>query len=102
MTPGRRSSATYRPKRDRREVTIAVLTGVAILLFTAIMVWALGPHDSGSSTPSTTTPTTVAGSSAPSASTDTTATTAPSASTDTAGTTTPTTGAATTVPTSGG
>jgi len=101
MTPGRRSSATYRPKRDRREVTIAVLTGVAILLFTAIMVWALGPHDSGSSTPSTTTPTTLAGSTAPGASTDTTGTTTP-ASSETAGTTTPTTGAATTVPTSGG
>jgi hypothetical protein len=101
MTPGRRSSATYRPKRDRREVTIAVLTGVAILLFTAIMVWALGPHDSGSSTPSTTTPTTLAGSTVPGASTDTTGTTTP-ASSDTAGTTTPTTGAATTVPTSGG
>jgi hypothetical protein len=56
MSPSRRSSTGYRPKRDRREVTIAVATGVAIVLFTVLMVWILGPHDSGgSNSPSTTT-----------------------------------------------
>jgi len=55
MSPSRRSASTYRPRRDRREVTIAVLTGVAILVFTAVMVWVLGPHDNGGSSPSTTT-----------------------------------------------
>ena len=56
MSPSRRPSTGYRPKRDRREVTIAVATGVAIGLFTVLMVWILGPHDSGSSySPSTTT-----------------------------------------------
>jgi hypothetical protein len=61
MSPSRRSPGTYRPKRDRREVTIAVATGVAIVLFTVLMVWILGPHDSGGdSSPSTTTAPTVA------------------------------------------
>jgi hypothetical protein len=56
MSPSRRTSSTYRHKRDRREVTIAVLTGVAIVVFTALMVWVLGPHDdSGGGSPSTTT-----------------------------------------------
>ena len=56
MSPSRRKGTTYRPKRDRREVTTAVLTGLAIIVFTAVMVWVLGPHDSGSdSSPTTTT-----------------------------------------------
>ena len=86
MSPSRRSSTGYRPKRDRREVTIAVATGVGIVLFTVLMVWILGPHDSGSSNSPTTT-------------------TAPAATTTTApgsGVTTPSTAAATTTTPAGG
>jgi len=85
MSPSRRTT-TYRPRRDRREVTIAVLVGAGILIFTALMVWVLGPHDSGSSNSPTTT-------------------TAPAATTTTApgsGVTTPSTAAATTTTPAGG
>ena len=85
MSPSRRTT-TYRPRRDRREVTIAVLVGAGILIFTALMVWVLGPHDSGSSNSPTTT-------------------TVPAATTTTApgsGVTTPSTAAATTTTPAGG
>ena len=85
MSPSRRTT-TYRPRRDRREVTIAVLVGAGILIFTALRVWVLGPHDSGSSNSPTTT-------------------TAPAATTTTApgsGVTTPSTAAATTTTPAGG
>jgi ABC-type uncharacterized transport system permease subunit len=54
MSPDRRR--TYRPPRDRREVLIAAAAVAAILAFTAVMVWVLGPHPSGSSSPSSPAP----------------------------------------------
>ena len=86
MSPSRRTT-TYRPRRDRREVTIAVLVGAGILIFTALMVWVLGPHDSGSSNSPTTTTVPAAA----------TTTTTPGSSA-----TTPTTAAATTTTPAGG
>jgi hypothetical protein len=78
MSPSRRKGATYRPKRDRREVMTAVLTGVAIIVFTAVMVWVLGPHDSGSdSSPTTTTVPAAATTTAPAAPDATTTAPAP-------------------------
>jgi hypothetical protein len=55
MSPDRRH--TYHAPRDRREVVIAVAASAAIVVFTAVMIWILGPHDSGtSSTPTITAP----------------------------------------------
>jgi hypothetical protein len=97
MSPSRRSSTTYRPKRDRREVTIAVATGVAIVLFTALMVWVLGPHDSGSSGGGSSTTTT-----APSAATTAPGTSATTTPASTPATTPTTAGAPTTSAPAGG
>ena len=77
MSPSRRKGATYRPKRDRREVMTAVLTGVAIIVFTAVMVWVLGPHDSSDSSPTTTTVPAAATTTAPAAPDATTTAPAP-------------------------
>jgi hypothetical protein len=49
MSPDRRH--TYRPPRSRREVLIATAAVTAVLAFTVVMVWVLGPHPSGSSNP---------------------------------------------------
>ncbi len=56
MTPshrrggGRGRNPDYRPPRSRREHVTAVLGVLAVLAFTVLMVWVLGPHpDSGSS-----------------------------------------------------
>ena len=77
MSPPRRRS-TYKPRRDRREVAIAVASSLAILVVTALLVWVLRPNkDLGSSPAPATT-------SAPTSSTgvtDTTTTTAPVATT---------------------
>jgi predicted metal-binding membrane protein len=49
MTPSRSRAPGYRPPRARRELVTAVLGVLAVVAFTAIMVWVLGPHpDSGS------------------------------------------------------
>jgi len=56
MSPPRRRS-TYRPRRDRREVAIAVMSSVAIIVVTAVLVWVLRPNkDLGSSPTETTSP----------------------------------------------
>jgi hypothetical protein len=47
MTPTRRTP--YRRPRDRREVVIAAAASGALVAFTVVMVWVLGPHSSGSS-----------------------------------------------------
>ena len=59
MSPPRRRGS-YKPPRNRREVTIAVLSSVAIVVVTAVLLWVLRPNkDSGSEPilPATTLPT---------------------------------------------
>ncbi len=47
MSPPRRRS-TYKAPRNRREVTVAVLSSLAIIVVTAVLVWVLRPNkDSG-------------------------------------------------------
>jgi hypothetical protein len=49
MSPPRRRG-TYKPPRNRRELTIAVLSSVAIVVVTAVLIWVLRPNkDLGSS-----------------------------------------------------
>jgi hypothetical protein len=57
---GRRSG--WKPPRDRREVLVAVLSSLAVIVVTASLVWFLRPNrDSGSSpTTQTVAPTTTA------------------------------------------
>jgi hypothetical protein len=71
MSPGRRRS-TYKAPRDRREVTIAVLSSLAIVVVTATLLWVLRPNKDSGSTPAPVATTTPAGA---------TSTTGPSATT---------------------
>lgn len=91
MSP-RKRRGTYRPPRPRREVVTAVVAGAAVILFTGIMVFVLGPHTTSPSTPITTT--TVPGSSG--------ATTPSSAVTSAPATSTPATTGSTSTTTPGG
>lgn len=50
MTPDR--ARTYRPRRDRREVVVAVLAVAAILLVTGGLLALFAPHDGTDSVPS--------------------------------------------------
>ncbi len=65
MSPQRKGSkrgSGWKPPRDRREIVIAVLASLAVVVVTAALVWFLRPNrDSGSTTSDTTvtTPTTV-------------------------------------------
>ena len=66
MSPQRKGSkrgSGWKPPRDRREIVIAVLASLAVVVVTAALVWFLRPNrDSGSTTTSDTTvtsPTTV-------------------------------------------
>jgi len=72
MSPQREGRRTgWKPPRDRREVVVAVLVALGVVVVTVALVWFLRPNqDSGSST-SDTTPAT-------SAVSDTTTTVAPS------------------------
>ena len=69
MTPQRRGSkrgTRWKPPRDRREVVVAVLASLALILVTASLVWFLRPNRDSGSTPTpepATTPTTAAGAS---------------------------------------
>ena len=66
MSPQRKGSkrgSGWKPPRDRREIVIAVLASLAVIVVTAALVWFLRPNrDSGSTTSDTTvtTPTTAA------------------------------------------
>jgi hypothetical protein len=91
MSPQRRGSkrgSDWKPPRDRRELAIAVLASLAVVVVTAALVWFLRPNrDSGSSSSDVTpTPTSVA---APT-------TTLPTTSVPPDGTVTPTTAPAAT------
>ena len=59
MSPPRKRS-TYKPRRDRREVAIAVVASLLIVVVTFTLIWVLRPNkDLGSSeTPAITTPVT--------------------------------------------
>lgn len=94
MTPTRRHPDAFRVGPGRREITVAVLAALGVLVFTGVMLWALGPHDGGgdsspSPTPTIQTTPTTAPTSAPTGDTaatstpagDTTATSAPTATT---------------------
>ncbi len=49
MSPPKRRG-TYKPPRNRRELTIAVLSSLAIIVVTAVLIWVLRPNkDLGSS-----------------------------------------------------
>jgi hypothetical protein len=83
MSP-RKRRGTYHPPRPRREVITAVLATTAVVLFTGIMVFVLGPHTSSSGTSVTTTTVPPAAGSSPPSSTATTSpapTSSPSTST---------------------
>ena len=90
MSPPKRRG-TYKPPRNRRELTIAVLSSLAIIVVTAVLIWVLRPNkDLGSSpapvttsAPVTTAPTTTV------APTDTTAAPADTTPSDTTPETTP-------------
>jgi hypothetical protein len=72
MSPKRRGD--WKPPRDRREVVLAVLASVAVVIVTATLVWFLRPNrGSGSSAPESTvaTSTTAAGATTTSAPTTT-------------------------------
>lgn len=55
MSPPRRRS-TYKAPRNRRELTIAVLSSLAIIVATAVLVWVLRPNKDSGAEPITTTP----------------------------------------------
>ena len=80
---GSKRGSGWKPPRDRRELVIAVLASLAVIVVTASLVWFLRPNrDSGSSdVPLTPTPTTVAAGASTTLPTDTTVapTTAPAA-----------------------
>jgi hypothetical protein len=67
MSPQRRGSkrgSDWKPPRDRREIAIAVLASLAVVVVTAALVWFLRPNRDSGSTPTSetvTTPTSVAG-----------------------------------------
>ena len=81
MSPARSRTGAYRPPRQRREVALAVLGVLAVLVVTGVLIWVLAPEDQ-STTPSTPTVT------VPTSTGDTSVTTTP----------VPTTTASTTVP----
>ena len=55
MSPPRRRS-TYKAPRNRRELTVAVLSSLAIIVVTAVLVWVLRPNQDSGTQPITTTP----------------------------------------------
>ena len=86
MSPQRKGSkrgSGWKPPRDRREIVIAVLASLAVIVVTATLVWFLRPNrDSGSTVDTTVTAptTTVAGATTSSPTATTVApTTAPAA-----------------------
>jgi len=51
LSPPRRRPGSYRPPRDRREVLVAVLCALAVLVVTVVLLFVLRPRDEGSDTP---------------------------------------------------
>ncbi len=50
MSPPKRRGA-YKPPRNRRELTIAVLSSLAIIVVTAVLIWVLRPNKDLGTTP---------------------------------------------------
>jgi hypothetical protein len=48
---GRRRPGTYRPPRDRREVAVAVLCALGVLVATVVLLFVLRPRDDSTGTP---------------------------------------------------
>jgi hypothetical protein len=58
---GAKRGRGWKPPRDRKEIVVAVLASLAVVVVTAALIWFLRPNrDSGSTTTSDTTATTVA------------------------------------------
>jgi hypothetical protein len=52
MSPGpRRRPGAYRPPRDRREIAVAVLAALGVLVVTAALLFVLRPRDESSDVP---------------------------------------------------
>jgi hypothetical protein len=49
--PSRRRPGTYRPPRDRREIVVAVLAALGVLVVTGALLFALRPRDESSDVP---------------------------------------------------
>jgi len=57
MSPGpRRRPGTYRPPRDRREIAVAVLAALGVLVVTVALLFVLRPRDESSDVPPVTAP----------------------------------------------
>ena len=57
MSPApRRRPGTYRPPRDRREIAVAVLAALSVLVATVALLFVLRPRDESSDVPPVTAP----------------------------------------------
>jgi hypothetical protein len=81
MSRGRRTP--YKPPRNRREVTIAVLSSLAIVVVTATLLWVLRPNQDSGSAPTPVATTAPAGATSTSAPATTAAPTESTAPADT-------------------
>jgi len=54
--PARRRTGAYRPPRDRREIAVAVLCSLGVLVLTAALLFVLRPRDDSDDVPPVTTP----------------------------------------------
>ena len=72
MSPPKRRG-TYKPPRNRRELTIAVLSSLAIIVVTAVLIWVLRPNKDLGTSPAPVATTTVTAAPTTPVPTDTTA-----------------------------
>ena len=57
MSPKTRRGV-YRPPRDRRELAIPILSSLAVVVVTSVLVWFVRPNQNSGSSTTTTSPTT--------------------------------------------
>ena len=60
-SPRSRRRTPYKPPRDRKEVVVAVLTSLVVLLATSALVWFLRPNQDSGTTPAVTSPSPIPG-----------------------------------------
>ena len=92
MSPKARgkSSTGWKPPRDRREIVIAVLASMTVVVITVALVWFLRPnHDSGSTVTDTVVTTAPAGATTTAPVTTAPVTTAPAPATSATASSTP-------------